>query len=44
MMKAEGVDPADATKEDWLDAIDKIDQAAESGQMRASPATTTSRT
>ena len=34
VMKADGVDPANATKEDWLAAIDKIGEAAESGQIR----------
>jgi len=34
VMKADGVDPADATTEDWLAAIDKIGAAAESGQIR----------
>ncbi len=34
IMKADGVDPASATKQDWLDAIDKIKGAAESGQIR----------
>jgi spermidine/putrescine transport system substrate-binding protein len=34
VMKADGVDPADATKEDWLAAIEKIRDAAESGQIR----------
>ncbi len=34
VMKADGVDPANATKQDWLDAIDKIKQASESGQIR----------
>jgi spermidine/putrescine transport system substrate-binding protein len=34
IMKADGIDPADATKEDWLAAIDKIRSAAESGQIR----------
>ena len=34
VMKADGVDPADASKEDWLAAIDKIGEAAESGQIR----------
>lgn len=34
VMKADGVDPADATKEDWLAAIDKLGEAAESGQIR----------
>jgi spermidine/putrescine transport system substrate-binding protein len=34
VMKADGIDPASATKQDWLDAIDKIKSAAESGQIR----------
>ena len=34
VLKADGVDPADATEEDWLAAIDKIGEAAESGQIR----------
>ncbi|MCB0876744.1 MAG: spermidine/putrescine ABC transporter substrate-binding protein [Solirubrobacterales bacterium] len=34
VMKADGIDPADATKQDWLDAIDKIKQAADDGQIR----------
>jgi spermidine/putrescine transport system substrate-binding protein len=34
VMKAEGVDPAEATNEDWLQAIDKIEAAADSGQIR----------
>lgn len=34
VMKADGVDPATATKEDWMAAIDKIRGAAESGQIR----------
>ncbi len=34
VMKADGVDPADATTQDWLDAIDKIKSAAASGQIR----------
>lgn len=34
VMKADGVDPEDATEEDWLAAIDKIDEAADSGQIR----------
>ena len=33
--EAMGVDMADATKEDWLAAIDKIDEAVDSGQIRA---------
>jgi spermidine/putrescine transport system substrate-binding protein len=34
VMKADGVDPAEATTEDWLAAIDKIGEAADSGQIR----------
>jgi len=34
VMKADGIDPATATKEDWLAAIDKIGEAADSGQIR----------
>ena len=34
VMKAEGIDPAEATKEDWLAAIDKIEAAVDSGQIR----------
>jgi spermidine/putrescine transport system substrate-binding protein len=34
VLKADGVDPADATEEDWLAAIDKIGEAAEAGQIR----------
>jgi len=34
VMKADGVDPADASTEDWMAAIDKIGEAAESGQIR----------
>jgi spermidine/putrescine transport system substrate-binding protein len=34
VMKADGIDPAEASKEDWLAAIDKIREAAESGQIR----------
>ncbi|HET8975795.1 MAG TPA: spermidine/putrescine ABC transporter substrate-binding protein [Solirubrobacterales bacterium] len=34
MLKADGIDPADATKQDWLDEIDKLDQAVQSGQLR----------
>jgi spermidine/putrescine transport system substrate-binding protein len=34
VMKAEGVNPEDATTDDWLAAIDKIDQAADDGQIR----------
>ena len=34
VMKAEGVDPAEATNEDWLKAVEKVDAAADSGQIR----------
>ncbi len=34
MMMAEGIDPHKATKEQWLETIDKIEQAVESGQIR----------
>jgi spermidine/putrescine transport system substrate-binding protein len=34
VMKADGVDPADATEDDWMAAIDKIRQASEDGQLR----------
>jgi spermidine/putrescine transport system substrate-binding protein len=34
VMKADGIDPADATTEDWLATIDKIDKAVQSGQIR----------
>jgi spermidine/putrescine transport system substrate-binding protein len=34
VMKADGVEPEDATKQDWLDAIDKIKGAVDSGQIR----------
>jgi spermidine/putrescine transport system substrate-binding protein len=34
LMLAEGVDPVEATNEDWLNAIDRIRQAADSGQIR----------
>jgi spermidine/putrescine transport system substrate-binding protein len=34
VMKADGIDPAEATKEDWLAAIDRIDEAVDSGQIR----------
>jgi spermidine/putrescine transport system substrate-binding protein len=35
VMKAEGVDPEEATNEDWEKAIDKIKSAAQSGQIRS---------
>ncbi len=34
VMKADGVDPENATQEQWLAAIDKIEGAVESGQIR----------
>ncbi len=34
VMKGEGIDPATATKQDWLDAIDKLKGAVDSGQIR----------
>ena len=34
VMKAEGVDPAEATNDDWIAAIDRIGEAADSGQIR----------
>src|SRR5215216_951731 len=34
VMKCEGVDLSQATEQDWLDAIDKIGQAADDGQIR----------
>jgi len=34
VLKSEGIDPADATKEDWLAAIDMIKEAADAGQIR----------
>jgi spermidine/putrescine transport system substrate-binding protein len=34
VMKADGVDPADATTEDWMAAIEKIGEAVDSGQIR----------
>ncbi|HET7122454.1 MAG TPA: spermidine/putrescine ABC transporter substrate-binding protein [Solirubrobacterales bacterium] len=34
VMKCEGVDPNEASEEDWMNAIDKIKGAAESGQIR----------
>ncbi len=34
VMRADGVDMANATKEDWMAAIDKIGKAVESGQIR----------
>ena len=34
IMKADGVNPADATTQDWLDAIQKLNDAVKSGQIR----------
>lgn len=34
VMKAEGVDPDTASQQDWLDAIDRLREAGESGQIR----------
>ena len=34
VMKADGVDPDNASKQDWLDAINKLKSAAASGQIR----------
>jgi spermidine/putrescine transport system substrate-binding protein len=34
VMKAQGVDPAQATEEEWNAAIDTIEEAADSGQIR----------
>jgi spermidine/putrescine transport system substrate-binding protein len=34
MLKADGIDPAKATKQQWLDEIDKLGKAVDSGQLR----------
>jgi spermidine/putrescine transport system substrate-binding protein len=34
MLKADGIDPAEATKEEWLEEIDKLQAAVDSGQLR----------
>jgi spermidine/putrescine transport system substrate-binding protein len=34
VMRADGVDMAEATKQDWLAAIDKVGEAVDSGQIR----------
>jgi spermidine/putrescine transport system substrate-binding protein len=34
VLKADGIDPTEATEDDWMAAIDKIGEAAESGQIR----------
>jgi spermidine/putrescine transport system substrate-binding protein len=35
IIQSEGIDPNEATKEDWLAAIDKLREARDSGQIRA---------
>ena len=35
MLKADGIDPEDATEQDWLAAIEKIEQGLDSGQIRS---------
>jgi spermidine/putrescine transport system substrate-binding protein len=34
MLKADGIDPAEATKEEWLEQIQKLQDAVDSGQLR----------
>jgi spermidine/putrescine transport system substrate-binding protein len=34
MMLADGVDPTDASTEDWIEQVDELKQASESGQLR----------
>ena len=34
MLKADGIDPATATKQQWLDEIKKLKEAVDSGQLR----------
>ena len=34
VLQSEGINPDDATKEDWLAAIDKLQEARDSGQIR----------
>lgn len=34
MLKAQGIDPAEATKEDWLAEIQRLQDAVDSGQLR----------
>lgn len=34
MMAADGIDPAEATEQDWLDTIDKMGENVKSGQIR----------
>lgn len=33
-LKCMGIDPGEATEEHWLDAVEKLDRAADSGQIR----------
>ena len=44
MMLADGIDPTEATKEDWLEQIDELKAASSRASSAGSPATTTSRT
>ena len=44
VMQAEGIDPTKATKQQWLDAIDKLKRPPTRGRSAASPATSTPRT
>jgi spermidine/putrescine transport system substrate-binding protein len=34
MLKADGIDPAEATKDEWLEQINKLQEAVDSGQLR----------
>jgi spermidine/putrescine transport system substrate-binding protein len=34
LLKADGINPEDATTQDWLDAINRLDEAVKSGQIR----------
>jgi spermidine/putrescine transport system substrate-binding protein len=34
VLQSEGIDPDEATKEDWLAAVDKLSEARDSGQIR----------
>lgn len=34
ILRAEGIEPGEATTEDWLAAIDRLDEASNSGQIR----------
>ena len=34
VLQSEGIDPNEATKEEWLAAVDKVDKAVDSGQIR----------